>query len=129
MPRRRLALAVKVCIGCRDPGGPDSVIVDSLELSEILDFYGLHEDGWFEHTSQTRKCLGGCSDLVESIIRRDVEKVAVLTLTPNSLFRLSRAGVKVYQVENPSVRATLEMLERSELKEIGMDQYSRLAKR
>jgi len=105
------------------------VVGESLELSEILDFYDLREDGRFEHTSHTRKCLGGCSDLVETIVRREVEKVPVLTLTPNSLFRLLGAGVKVCRVVDPSVRVTLDMLAKGELEEIGMDRYSKLARR
>jgi predicted Fe-Mo cluster-binding NifX family protein len=119
---------VRICIGCSDPGGPDAAIIDPLEMSDIVDYYELHENGKFEHTAQTRKCVGGCADLVESIIRRGVEKVVVLSLSPNSLLKLSNCGVLIYKTDDPRVRVSLDLLSRNDLKEIDIREFSRMAK-
>ena len=119
---------MKICIGCADPGGPEAEIVDPLELCDVLDYYELQENGEFEHMAQTRKCLGGCADLVESIVRRRVEIVVVVSLSPNSLLKLSNSGVRVYRTNNPSSKISLEMLSRGKLVEINRSQFSKTAK-
>jgi len=118
---------VKICIGCAYPGGPDATIVDSLELCEMLDFYDLRENGEFEHIAQTRKCLGGCADPIETIVRRGTEGVVVLTLSPNSLLRLTNSGVKVFRTDTPVVRSALDLLSRNGLTVIDRSQFSRLS--
>ncbi len=117
---------MKVCIACAYPGGPDAAIVDAFELSEMLDFYDLHENGEFEHTAQTRNCLGGCADPIEIIVRRGTESVVVLTLSPNSLLRLVNSGVRVFRTNNPVVRSSLDLLSGDGLTEIDRNQFSRL---
>jgi predicted Fe-Mo cluster-binding NifX family protein len=119
---------VKICIGCADPGGPETEIVDPLELCDVLDYYELQKNGEFEHVAQTRKCLGGCADLVESIVKRGVEMVVVISLSPNSLLKLSNSGVRVYRTENPSVKVSLDLPSRDKLVEIDRSQFSKMAK-
>ena len=119
---------MKICIGCADPGGVEAVIVDPLEQCDVLDYYELQRNGEFEHVAQTRKCLGGCTDLVESIVKRGVEIVIVISLSPNSLLKLSNSGVRVYRTNNPSAKISLEMLSRDKLVEIDRSQFSRTSK-
>jgi predicted Fe-Mo cluster-binding NifX family protein len=118
---------VRICIGCAYPGGPDAAVVDSLELSEILDFYDLHGNGEFDHIAQSRKCLGGCADPIETIVRRGTERVIVLTLSPNSLLKLANSGVRVFRTDTPVVRSSLDKLSRDELIEIDRSQFSTLS--
>ncbi|HEX9907061.1 MAG TPA: hypothetical protein VGB78_01155 [Thermoplasmata archaeon] len=120
---------MKVCIPCAFPGGPEAAIVDSLELSEILDYYEIDRAGSFVHTAQMRQCTGGCSDPIDSIIRRGVEAIVVTTLSPSSLVRLTNGRVRVYATTNPSVRATIDLLASGRLEEIGIDQFSKLDKK
>ena len=117
---------MKVCIACAYPGGPDAAIVDSLELSEMLDFYDLRENGEFDHTAQTGNCLGGCADPIETIVRRGTERVVVLTLSPNSLLKLTNSGVRIFKTDHPVVRSTLDLLSRDGLTEIDRSQFSKL---
>ena len=117
---------MKVCIACAYPGGPDAAIIDAFELSEMLDFYDLHENGEFEHTAQTRNCLGGCADPIETIVRRGTERVVVLTLSPNSLLRLANSEVRIFKTDNPVVRSSLDLLSRDGLTEIDRNQFSKL---
>ena len=118
---------MKICIGCAYPGGPEAAIVDSLERSEMLDFYDLRENGEFEHVAQTRKCLGGCADPIETIVRRGTERVVVLTLSPNSLLKLTNSGVRVFRTDTPVVRSSLDLLSRNGLTEIDRSQFSKLS--
>ncbi len=118
-----------VCVPCAYPGGPDAAIVDSLEESEMLDFYDLLPDGRFEHVAQTRKCLGGCTDPVESIVRRGAEAIVVTRLSPNSLLRLRGSGVRVMLTDHPSVRAALEELSAGKLEEIGLERFAQMARK
>ncbi|MGQ9587921.1 MAG: hypothetical protein ACUVT7_06030 [Thermoplasmata archaeon] len=120
---------MKICVGCRDPGGPDAVVIDSLEESHILDYYNLHDDGSFEHTAQTRKCLSGCSDSVRSIVKRGVEGVMVVDLSPGSLPRLRTAQVKVFLTEATSARTSIDLLHKGRLRELGMDQFSKVGRK
>ena len=120
---------MKICVGCASPGGPDAAIVDDLEMSEILDYYDLKEDCGYEHVAQTRKCLGGCSDLIESMVRREVDGVIVTGLSPTSLLKLKNGGVKVFLTEDSSVKASIDLLCENKLKEIGLDQFSKLARK
>jgi predicted Fe-Mo cluster-binding NifX family protein len=120
---------MKICVACAYPGGPDATIADDLEMSEILDYYDLREDCGYEHVAQTRKCLGGCSDLIESIVRREVDGVIVTGLSPTSLLKLKNGGVKVFLTEDSSVKASIDLLCNRKLKEIGIDQFSKLARK
>jgi predicted Fe-Mo cluster-binding NifX family protein len=117
---------VKICIACAYPGGPDAAIVDTLELSEMLDFYDLHENGKFEHTAQTRNCLVGCADPIETIVRRGTERVVVLTLSPDSLLKLTNSGVRVFRTDATVVRSSLDLLSRNGLTELDRYQFSKL---
>lgn len=119
---------MKICVGCADPSGLEAEIVDPLELCDVLDCYELQKNDEFEHVAQTRKCLGGCADLVESIVRRGVEIVVVISLSPNSLLKLSNSGVRVYRTENPSAKVSLDLLSRDKLVEIDRSQFSKTAK-
>ncbi|MBU0624056.1 MAG: hypothetical protein KJ672_04335 [Candidatus Thermoplasmatota archaeon] len=118
---------MKICIGCAYPGGPDAAVVDPLELSEMLDFCDLHENGEFDQIAQTRKCLGGCAYPIETIVRRGTERVIVLTLSPNSLLRPTNSGVRVFRTDTPVVRSSLDMLSRNELTEIDLSRFSKLS--
>ena len=120
---------MKICVGSAFPGGMDATITDSLEESEMLDYYELREDGSLEHIAQTRKCLGGCTDLVESIIRRDVQSLVVKGLLPGSLLKFKNAGVRIFLTESPSVRESMDKLRAGTLREIGLDQFSTLGRR
>ena len=120
---------MKICVACADPGGPDARIVDHLEMSEILDYYDLKEDCGYEHVAQTRKCLGGCSDLIESIVRRDVDGVIVIGLSPTSLLKLKSGGVRVFITKDPLVKASIGLFCENKLEEIGIDQFSKLARK
>jgi len=92
----------------------------------MLDFYDLRENGEFDHTAQTGNCLGGCADPIETIVRRGTERVVVLTLSPNSLLKLTNSGVRIFKTDNPVVRSTLDLLSRDGLTEIDRSQFSKL---
>ncbi len=120
---------MKVCIPCEAPGGPDAAIASPFEETSVLDYYEVHPDGMFEHTSQARNCgAATCVDPVDAIIGRTVEAVIVTSLSPSSLMRLHNAGVKVLVTDNPSVRATLDLLAKGELQELTMDRFAELGK-
>ena len=93
----------------------------------MLDFYDLRENSEFDHVAQTGKCLGGCADPIETIVRRGTEKVVVLTLSPNSLLKLTNSGVRVFRTDTPVVRSSLNQLSRNGLTEIDRSQFSRLS--
>jgi len=112
---------LKICIPCQFPGGPDAVVNAPFEESELLDYYEVHEDGNFEHLAQTRPCLGGCSDPVEAITRRGVEAIIVVEISPSSLMRFSRSGIKVLKADNPAVRSLIDSFVAGDLKEIHVD--------
>lgn len=120
---------MKVCIPCDGPGGPDAAISSPFEETGVLDYYEVHPDGMFEHTSQARNCgAATCVDPVEAIIGRGVEAVVVTSLSPSSLMRFHNAGVKVLVTDNPSVMVTLDMLARDGLEELTMDMFAELGK-
>ncbi len=121
---------MKVCIPCDGPGGPDSAISSTFEDTGVLDYYEVHPDGMFEHTSQARNCgADTCVDPVEAIIGRGVEAVVVTSLSPSSLMRFHNAGVKVLVTDNPSVMVTLDMLARGGLQELTMEMFATLGKK
>ena len=121
---------MKVCIPCDGPGGPDSAISSPFEETGVLDYYDVHPDGMFEHTSQARNCgAATCVDPVEAIIGRGVEAVVVTSLSPSSLMRFHNAGVKVLVTDNPSVMVTLDMLARGGLQELTMEMFATLGKK
>jgi len=118
---------VKVCIPCESPGGPDAAIATPFEETGVLDYYDVHPDGMFEHTSQMRNCgEATCSDPVDAIVGRKVEVVIVTSLSPSSLMRFHNEGVKVLVTDNPSVRATLDLLASGKLQELTMDRFAEL---
>mgnify|MGYP002387500734 CR=1 FL=1 len=120
---------MKICIPCDGPGGPDAAIASALEDTGLLDYYDVHTDGMFEHTSQARNCgAATCVDPVDAIIGRGVEAVIVTSLSPSSLMRFHNAGVKVLVTDNPSVRATLDLLAKGALQELTMDRFAELGK-
>jgi len=122
-------LPVRICVGCAFPGGPDAAITDNLEESEMLDYYELRDDGSLEHIAQTRKCLGGCADLVESIVRRGVRRLIVKGMFPGSLLRLKNAGVGVFLAAHPSVKESVKQLHEGTLKEISLHQFSKIGRK
>ena len=129
MTRLAIARAVKVCIPCDGSGGPDAAIASAFEETSLLDYYEVHPDGMFEHTSQTRNCgAATCVDPVDAIIGRGVEAVIVTSLSPSSLMRFHNSGVKVLVTDNPSVRATLDLLAKGALQELTMDAFAGLGK-
>jgi predicted Fe-Mo cluster-binding NifX family protein len=118
---------VKICVGTQWPGGHDAKILFSLEDSELFDYFETREDGSFEHTAQARRCL--CADLVEPIIRREIDAVVVKDLTTTSLFKFASAKVKVYVTQEPSVKASLEALRSGTLEELGMRDLAKLSRK
>lgn len=119
-----------VCVARSDPAGFDAVIDASFELTAILDYYDVHTDGYIEHLAQMRNCGGGgCTDPVEAMKRRGVEKVIVTGLSPGNLLRFRNYGIRVLRTENPSVRQSLDALVKGELKEIAIDQFSTVSER
>lgn len=119
---------MKICVPCQFPGGPDGVVAYPFEESELLDYYEIEEDGNFEHVAQTKLCMGGCADPVETITRRDVEVVVVAGLSPDSLLRLKNSGVRVFRTDPGQVMSIIDSFLSGDLKEIGMDQFSDLGK-
>jgi predicted Fe-Mo cluster-binding NifX family protein len=120
---------VKVCIPCDSPGGPDAAIASPFEETGLLDYYTVHPDGMFEHTSQARNCgAATCVDPVDAIIGRGIEAVIVTSISPSSLMRFHNAGVKVLVTDNPSIRATLDLLANGGLQELKMDRFAELGK-
>ena len=129
MSRRAIASDVRICIPCDAPGGPDAAIASPFEETSVLDYYDVRPDGMFEHTSQARNCgAATCVDPVDAIIGRSVEAVIVTGLSPSALMRLHNAGIKVLVTDNPSVRASLDLLARGELQELTMDRFAELGK-
>ncbi len=122
--------SVKVCIPCESPGGPDAAIASPLEETSVLDYYDVKPDGMFEHVSQARNCgPATCVDPVDAIIGRKVDVVIVTSLSPSSLMRLHNEGVKVLVTDNPSVRASLDLLSNGGLQELTMDRFAELGKK
>jgi len=110
---------MRVCVPCSEPGGPDSPIVEGFEGAEITDYYELLPEGRWEHIASTRSCGGGmCVDPVDAMIGRKTEIVAVLSISLSTLTRLATADIKVFKVENPVVRQTLDDLAEGRLMEI-----------
>lgn len=120
---------MRVCIPCSYPGGLDGVITAPFEECDLLEYFETTSDGRIEHTAQTRNCLAGCVDPVEAIVRRGVESMAVISISPASLMRLRNQGVRVFRASNPAVKVTVEMLVAGMLEEIGIDEFSRMRKR
>ena len=118
---------MKICIGSAFPGGPEAEIVYPFEDSELLDYYTIGENGRFEQTAQTRRCL--CSDLIESVIRRGIDAVIVKDLTSTSLFKFASSRVRVLVSPSRSVKASIDLFQKGELPELTMRDVARLAKK
>jgi predicted Fe-Mo cluster-binding NifX family protein len=58
-----------------------------------------------------------------------MKRVVVLTLSPNSLLRLTNSGVRIFRTETPAVRSALDLLSRNGLTEIDRNQFSKLPTR
>jgi len=119
---------VRICVPCQFPGGPDGVVAVPFEESELLDYYELTEDGNFEHIAQTRQCMGGCSDPIETVTRREVRAIIVAGISPNSLMRFSNSGIKIYRTDPGQVMSIIDSFISGVLEEIGIDQFAKLGK-
>jgi predicted Fe-Mo cluster-binding NifX family protein len=118
---------VKVCIPCESPGGPDAAIATPFEETGVLDYYDVHPDGMFEHSSQMRICgVAACIDPVDAIVGRKVDAVIVISLSPSSLMKLHNGGIRVLVTDNPSVRSSLDLLASGKLQELTMDRFAEL---
>jgi len=104
------------------------VVTAPFEESELLDHYEVHEDGKFDHLAQIRPCLGGCSDPVEAITRREVKATIVARISPGSLMRFSNSGIKVLRADNPAVRSLIDSFVAGELEEISIDRFGEFGK-
>jgi len=119
---------LKICIPSQFPGGPDAAATAPLEEAELLDYYEVHQDGNFEHLAQTRPCVGGCADPIESITRREVKAIIVAGISPGSLMRFRNSGVKVFRADTPVVRSLIDSFIAGSLEEIGIDKFAELGK-
>lgn len=119
---------MRICIPCQFPGGPDAVVSAPFEESELFDYYEVQEDGKFEHLAQMRPCLGGCSDPIEAVTRREVKAVIVAGISPSSLMRFSNSGIMVLRADSPSVRALIDSFATGRLVKIGIDEFAKLGK-
>jgi predicted Fe-Mo cluster-binding NifX family protein len=117
---------VRVCIPTREPGGLDSVIPAHFNEMEIIDYYDLRTDGEFDHFSQSVFCGGGCYDVVEAMIRREVAAVVVGGMSASTRQRFRTAGVKVYRADGLAVRVLLDSLVKGSLEELTAKQASTL---
>jgi predicted Fe-Mo cluster-binding NifX family protein len=120
---------VRICIASQDPGELEGLVSAPLEESEVLDYYDVTEDRAFAHVAQTRQCASTCSDGVDGISRRGATDVIVAGLSPNSLLKLWRAGVRVYRADSKSVPELMKSFLAGSLPEIKIDQFASLAKR
>lgn len=93
---------------------------------EIIDYYDLRADGEFDHSSQSVYCGGGCFDVVEAMIRREVKAVVVGGMSASTLQRFKTAGVKVYKADGLAVRILLDFLVKGRLEELTAKQASTL---
>ncbi len=109
---------MRVCIPTVSPGGPDAGLPDHFDLMETIDYYDLREDGGFDHVAETRYCGGGCYDIVEAMIRRDVKALVVRSISPYTLRRFKDSGVKVFYGDGRSSRQSLKMLADGTLPEL-----------
>jgi len=89
---------------------------------EVIDYYELGPDGGFDHSAQSVFCGGGCFDVVEAMIRRDVKAIVVGGMSASTLQRFRMAGVKVYKADSPLVRSLLSSLALGELAELNAKQ-------
>jgi predicted Fe-Mo cluster-binding NifX family protein len=120
---------VRVCIASQDPGELEGLVLAPLEESEVLDYYDVTEDRAFSHVAQTRQCASTCSDGVDGIARRGATDVIVAGLSPNSLLKFWRAGVRVYKADSKSVPELMKSFLAGSLPEVKIDQFASLAKR
>ena len=120
---------MRICVGCAFPGGPAAAITDNLEESEMSGYYELGDDGSLKHIAQTRKCLGGCADLAESIAGRGVQRLIVKGMFPGSLLRLKNAGVDVFLAAHPSGKESIKQLHEGTLTEISLHQFSKIGRK
>lgn len=97
-----------------------------LEESEVLDYYDVSSDGGFDHVAQTRQCAGTCSDAVEGIMRRGATHVIIAGLSPNSLLKFWRFGIKVLRADTESVPELMRLFTAGSLDEIKIDQFAKL---
>lgn len=118
--------SVRVCIPSKEPGGPDATIPDHFNEMEVIDYYDLEPGGEFEHSAQSVFCGGGCFDVVEAMIRREVRAVVVGGMSASTLQRFRMAGVKVYKADGMLVRALLGSLASGRLEELSPRQTSAL---
>ncbi|OGS57052.1 MAG: hypothetical protein A3K60_08180 [Euryarchaeota archaeon RBG_19FT_COMBO_56_21] len=100
------------------PGGPDAALPEHFDLMETVDYYELHQGGHFEHTAETRYCGGGCYDIVEAMIRRDVEALVLKSVSPYTLRKFTSSGVRVYFAGTHSPRQAMQLLADSRLPEL-----------
>lgn len=121
-----LDASVRVCIPSRKPGGPDSTIPGHFNEMEVIDYYELRPNGEFDHSAQSVFCGGGCFDVVEAMIRREVKAVVVGGISASTLQRFKTAGVKVYKADTPVVRSLLDSLASGRLTEFSAKQTSTL---
>lgn len=119
-------MIVRVCIPSKKPGGPDSVIPSHFNEMEVIDYYDLRADGGFDHSAQSGFCGGGCYDVVEAMIRREVKAVVVGGMSASTLQRFKMAGVKVYRADGVAVRSLLDSLATGRLRELTAKQASSL---
>jgi predicted Fe-Mo cluster-binding NifX family protein len=119
---------VRICIASQDPGELEGLVTAPIEESEILDYYDVSSDGRFLHVAQTRQCAGSCSDAIEGIARREVNTVIVARLSPNSLLKFWRAGIKVLRADSESVPELLKSFLDNSLAEIKINQFAKLGK-
>lgn len=121
-----LDASVRICIPSRKPGGPDSTIPGQFNEMEVIDYYELRPNGEFDHSAQSVFCGGGCFDVVEAMIRREVKAVVVGGISASTLQRFKTAGVKVYKADTPVVRSLLDSLASGRLTEFSAKQTSTL---
>lgn len=120
---------MRVCIASQDPGELEGLVLAPLEESEVLDYYDVSESRAFSHVAQTRQCASTCSDGIDGIARRGATDVIVAGLSPNSLLKFWRAGVRVYRADSKSVPDLMKSFLAGSLPEIKIDQFASLAKR
>jgi len=118
MSEAPLDVVMRVCIPTVSPGGPDASLPDHFDLMETIDYYDLDEDGHFEHTAETRYCGGGCYDIVEAMVRRDVKALVVRSMSPYTLRRFTSSGVKVHSGGRNTPRQSLKKLADGTLPEL-----------
>jgi len=106
---------MRVCIPTDSPGGPDALVADSFQASDLFDIYDLDENGDYVLSTQIRNCSGTCKDDIETIVRRGTEAVIVKEISANALQRLKASGVSVYLAADGPVSNSLTSFHRNDL--------------